>query len=230
LHVRDKLLEMLTQILRTLLVTVVALVALFIWLLLVLAVARDARRRDLPRGDRWFWVSLAIALPLVGYVDYLLARGLNRLIGPEPAAAYAAPLAGESRPNPVLITHTGAGERAVVETQPGAALRSTPQPAAWVLSAVSGPAVGQRFSVGDLPARIGRGPDAHVRLDADRSVSRRHADLYRAPDGLHIRDLGSRSGTLVNGLPVLDSPLRAGDRVMVGESLLLVQEIQGGAK
>src|SRR6201993_772373 len=48
---------------------------------------------------------------------------------------------------------------------------------------------------------FGRGEECHVRPNSD-WVSRQHCLLRVAEDGVHLRDLGSRNGTLVNGARV----------------------------
>jgi transcriptional regulator with GAF, ATPase, and Fis domain len=56
----------------------------------------------------------------------------------------------------------------------------------------------------------------------DPSVSRRHCVLRREEDGrFQIRDLGSRNGTVVNGLPVKQQWLHHGDEIAVGDSVFL---------
>lgn len=60
---------------------------------------------------------------------------------------------------------------------------------------------------------------------ADRTVSRRHADLRPAPGGWLLTDLSSTNGTWVNGWRVSDSvPLRPGDLVSFGTLTLRVAE------
>jgi hypothetical protein len=54
--------------------------------------------------------------------------------------------------------------------------------------------------VGTTPAFIGRG-DAHVKL-RHAGISRRHAAIDADGEGFHLRDAGSRNGTLLGGLPV----------------------------
>jgi len=77
-----------------------------------------------------------------------------------------------------------------------------------------------------LPARgeilIGRGPEADLPL-TERAASRRHATL-RVEDGqVHISDLGSRNGTLVNGERLEGQrPLYAGDTVTIGAAMLIL--------
>lgn len=60
---------------------------------------------------------------------------------------------------------------------------------------------GQRVSfVGRIPAVIGRG-EVEIPIRGT-SVSRRHAEIALAAGGLVIRDLDSRNGTLVSGVPI----------------------------
>lgn len=63
---------------------------------------------------------------------------------------------------------------------------------------------------------IGRGAECHIRPNSE-WVSRQHCVLRVAGDAVHIRDLGSRNGTLVNGV-LLDRErqLDNGDQVQVG--------------
>lgn len=49
--------------------------------------------------------------------------------------------------------------------------------------------------------KIGRGESCHLRPNSER-ISREHAEFQLNADGLSIRDLGSRNGTLVNGKAV----------------------------
>jgi pSer/pThr/pTyr-binding forkhead associated (FHA) protein len=55
---------------------------------------------------------------------------------------------------------------------------------------------------------VGRATECDVQL-AENSVSRRHARVYRQPDGWRVVDLGSRNGTRVNDLPGTDKVLAA---------------------
>ena len=70
---------------------------------------------------------------------------------------------------------------------------------------------------------IGRGVEADLRL-MDTGVSRRHAELRRAPDGsVLLVDTGSTNGTQVNDQPVLEISLTDGDRITVGSTTLTFQ-------
>jgi hypothetical protein len=71
--------------------------------------------------------------------------------------------------------------------------------------------------------RIGRHEAAQVRLD-DPGVARLHAILEVSERGLEIVDLGSIGGTLLNGKRVQRSRLAGGDRLTMGDSLLVVSD------
>ena len=65
---------------------------------------------------------------------------------------------------------------------------------------------------------IGRGPSCDCLLPED-SVSRRHAELWRESGRWYVRDLGSRNGTRLNGMRVLEAvELRPGDRLALGDA------------
>ncbi len=89
-------------------------------------------------------------------------------------------------------------------------LESRMPPRARVRLSVSG----ERVSfVGHLPAVVGRGDEVAIRVRGT-SVSRRHAEVALDDGALVIRDLDSRNGTLVRGLPV------AGAIELTGQTLV----------
>jgi hypothetical protein len=64
---------------------------------------------------------------------------------------------------------------------------------------------------------LGRSRDCDC-VVSEPSVSRRHAELRRQGRHWLVRDLGSRNGTRVNGLRVLEeTEVRPGDRLSLGE-------------
>ncbi len=71
---------------------------------------------------------------------------------------------------------------------------------------------------GDFDFVIGRGVDAWIRIP-DSVASRRHARLVSSGGAVAIEDLGSRSGTFVNGARI-DGPtvLSPGDRIRIGHT------------
>ncbi|MCC7107666.1 MAG: FHA domain-containing protein [Deltaproteobacteria bacterium] len=88
------------------------------------------------------------------------------------------------------------------------------------LLVLEGPDQGAKLDVGITPALLGRTRDADLKL-ADATVSLRHAELALLDDGWVLFDLGSTSGTLVNGRPFgAEQVLRHGDVLAVGQSEL----------
>jgi Nif-specific regulatory protein len=55
----------------------------------------------------------------------------------------------------------------------------------------------------------------------DPALSRRHCEFVRADTAWVVRDLQSANGTFVNGVQISDHRLADGDRIAVGESILL---------
>jgi hypothetical protein len=226
---------------------VLIVVGLTAWAAGIFYVARDASRRRLPDWRRWLWILLAM-VPMAGLTLYVLVyQGRPAEAGSAPAGGHRARLAGAARRR-VTLARAPAGFRrrlptvpvedlqhmttpttpvsAVVGQAPGrAAPVAEAPPRAVVLTVVDGPHAGQEFALGRLPARIGRGPEAAVRLDADLGVSRQHAELYEQAGVLRLRDLGSTHGTSVNGYTVDDKSLSPGDQIRVGHSLL---RLKGG--
>jgi signal transduction histidine kinase/CheY-like chemotaxis protein len=87
---------------------------------------------------------------------------------------------------------------------------------------LAGEAAGRTFAVAER-AVIGRG-EVEIRIQSD-DASRRHASVERTPEGFVIRDLGSRNGTRVNGIPLSgEQPelLRFGDKIRIGGKTILM--------
>jgi pSer/pThr/pTyr-binding forkhead associated (FHA) protein len=66
-----------------------------------------------------------------------------------------------------------------------------------VLIVRSGPQSGVRFPLEEGVTRLGRHPDSEIMLD-DITVSRRHVEIERTPEGWVVTDAGSLNGTYVN--------------------------------
>ena len=93
-------------------------------------------------------------------------------------------------------------------------------PGAGLLVVTRGPNAGSRMSLTKPVTTIGRHPDSDIFLD-DITVSRRHAELHRTPNGFLVRDVGSLNGTYLNRERVDDSAVQNGDEVQVGKFKLL---------
>lgn len=71
--------------------------------------------------------------------------------------------------------------------------------------------------------KVGKLPSSHLRIDDD-NVSRMHAVIeVTGPDEVFIIDLGSASGTIVNGKKVNKCKLQHGDEVVLGETRVVVE-------
>ena len=70
--------------------------------------------------------------------------------------------------------------------------------------------------------RIGRAPDNDLIL-GDGRVSRHHGRIAGRQGTLVYTDLGSTNGSRVNGEPVIEVVLGAGDRILVGDTTLEVR-------
>jgi hypothetical protein len=84
-----------------------------------------------------------------------------------------------------------------------------------VLVVKRGPNVGSRFALDTPVTRAGRHPDSDIFLD-DITVSRRHVEILREPDGYLVRDAGSLNGTYLNRERVDTAPLQDGDELQIG--------------
>lgn len=80
---------------------------------------------------------------------------------------------------------------------------------------------GREINLDRFPVVLGRGPAASVQL-VDRWVSQTHCQLDAVDGTVVVRDLGSKNGTLINGVYTAVSPLKAGDRLSVGLSTFVV--------
>lgn len=89
------------------------------------------------------------------------------------------------------------------------------------LSVVLGPDEGKTHHF-DHDCVIGRAPDANLRL-ADRGVAPLHARVRRLEgERFVLEDLGSRSGTLLDGEAITQAELAPGARIQIGPRCLLL--------
>src|SRR5262249_55619307 len=87
---------------------------------------------------------------------------------------------------------------------------------------IAGPFQGITCSLSEGDVSIGR-DSANDLWNADHRLSRRHCLLSIQGENFIVRDLGSKNGTFVNGVPVMEQPLHHGDHITVGDSVLLFQ-------
>ena len=92
-----------------------------------------------------------------------------------------------------------------------------------VLIVRAGAQAGARFTLDGPVTRLGRHPDSEISLD-DITVSRRHADIERTPEGYVVSDAGSLNGTYVNQERIDKMLLRHGDELQIGKFRLVFFE------
>jgi diguanylate cyclase (GGDEF)-like protein len=88
------------------------------------------------------------------------------------------------------------------------------------LVVLAGSDVGKMFKLDDGETVLGRSHRADIRLDDD-SISRMHAKLSLSETSVHVEDLNSSNGTMVNGEKITLQQLRDGDKIRLGETTIL---------
>ena len=83
-----------------------------------------------------------------------------------------------------------------------------------------GPNAGSTFLLDQDATTVGRSTEGDVFLD-DVTVSRKHAEFTRGPEGFTVRDVGSLNGTYVNRERVEAATLSNGDEVQIGKFRLV---------
>lgn len=127
---------------------------------------------------------------------------------PEPDVTSTLSLPGLTEPE-----EAGAPAEAPVAGEPLA-------PGMALLVVQRGPNAGSRFVLEADVVTGGRHPDSDIFLD-DVTVSRRHAQFVRVPEGYRVKDVGSLNGTYVNRHRIDDVLLHTGDEVQVGKFRLV---------
>jgi two-component system response regulator GlrR len=87
------------------------------------------------------------------------------------------------------------------------------------LRVVDGGEVGQVFESTRDRVQLGSHPLNDLLLD-ERTVSRFHCEVFVDEKGPWVKDLGSRNGTVVDGVPVKEAALRSGSLLQLGRVAL----------
>ena len=91
----------------------------------------------------------------------------------------------------------------------------------YKLKGTSGKVINQSFLFGEAIV-LGSASDCDVQLD-EQGIADHHAEICLADDGLLLRDLGSTTGTLLNGEPVTEAALASGDEIRIGTCRWMLQ-------
>src|SRR5438132_7046615 len=94
------------------------------------------------------------------------------------------------------------------------------------LVARDGPLKGSVFPLDSGDFSVGRNPNNRLCV-TDPSLSRQHCVIAYRTGQYELRDLDSRNGTFVNGVPVHERILAEGDELQIGNSLFLFLLTEG---
>lgn len=95
-----------------------------------------------------------------------------------------------------------------------------------VLIVLSGKHKGKRVRLTETETVIGRDETAKIRV-ATNEISRQHCLLILTPAGVLVRDLGSRNGTFINGIPIAEETiLKPGDSITVGPMTFELENVE----
>lgn len=92
-----------------------------------------------------------------------------------------------------------------------------------IIRVKSGALQGHTCEVGREMVTLGRDPSQTIQIE-DNGVSRAHAQIFRIGELCFIRDLGSTNGSFLNDVRVTEEPLRHGDEVMIGNTILVFED------
>lgn len=95
----------------------------------------------------------------------------------------------------------------------------------YQITAKTGSAKGTSWVVKPDALVFGRDITCDIKV-SDPLVSRRHCEVTLNGDSILLKDLGSSNATFVNGDPVKEAVLRAGDEVAVGSAIFLVTRVR----
>ncbi len=116
------------------------------------------------------------------------------------------------RRSPVSQPHQPRSRSAKTAT----AARVVQAPLAVIIRAAGAPVSPRELRLASGSCVIGAGSTADIIVE-DKAVSRRHVELTLVPEGVRIRDLGSRNGTFYLGQRIESAILAPGSSIRVGQ-------------
>src|SRR5262245_16564585 len=161
------------------------------------------------------------------------ARGHHYRLADRPTVALVADAAVE--PGDATVAAEAEPEHVDEAARVAPTARPADQTAVFVMPTVDAPKARLRevrpdgstrtFMIDGRPLTIGRAPDNGLVL-FDGRVSRHHARLYGRRGALLLADLGSTNGSWVNDRKVEEMALGEGDRIRVGDTILVVETFE----
>jgi pSer/pThr/pTyr-binding forkhead associated (FHA) protein len=164
--------------------------------------------------------------------DARFCSNCGAALAPGATPAGSAPAPGETSTITIQGVDVGeVAEKAEALTAADQAAVDALPPGSALLVVRRGPNSGSRFLLDSDVTTAGRHPSSDIFLD-DVTVSRRHAEFVRTPDGFVVRDVGSLNGSYVNRERIEEAGLAGGDEVQIGKYRLVFYPSQqvGGAE
>lgn len=94
----------------------------------------------------------------------------------------------------------------------------------YFLEIIEGPDLGQSFKLPVTDVYLGRHGQCDLVLH-DPEISRRHLKITSGENGWWLDDLGSTNGSFVNGQRITHQTVAPGDRIQIGQSLLVIKKV-----
>jgi hypothetical protein len=173
----------------------------------------------------WWAVNRPDSLLALRQKGVNLAQSLGSALGKsgEPTVAEPGSPPAQPQPSPPPLVPEGHCPYCGEAFRPDGTCACTPKPASGSAGTSVGPQrvrlVGGQgsWSLPEGSSVVGREPGMATLVLPDPTVSRRHAEILNEGGRLILKDLGSRNGTFVNGLPVAgEVEIRIGDTVQFG--------------
>ena len=192
----------------------------------------DLHRQSSAGRKNTLWLLLVVLLPLVGFASYLFFKILHKILpsAHNETAPRAKRVTALKRPDAQRTpTSTILAADLTADTKFSRAdvtQTDNDQPKSshiYIFTVMSGVDLGKQFTIAKLPVYIGRDSDALIFLSGDLGISSKHAEIYAHEGNIRIRDLKSKHGIYVNGQRIDDQNLASGDRIQVGQTVLVVK-------
>jgi hypothetical protein len=150
---------------------------------------------------------------------------------PGQPAVFPVAMATTTPPTPVVLVPdpappAGAGGIRGDGTQTLVFRRPAPEAARALLRVIAPDGTERTVEVDGTPLTLGRARDNTLVL-ADNRVSRHHGRVQARRGTLVYTDLSSTNGSRINGIRVDECALGMGDRIVVGDTVLLVEHLPG---
>lgn len=98
----------------------------------------------------------------------------------------------------------------------------------WILEVLEGPARGREIAIPSGRVSLGRSARCALCID-DPAISRLHLWVEARPEGILLHAESTKNGTSLDGAPFLEGLAREGQRIGLGQSLLVLRRAEGAS-